>query len=260
MSFLQTLASSIRSFWDVNTKTLVITDLTFMSADGVCIAGIDEQLTCVRPVVPHGIRRRQLFGSGRLIIFPRAKVAFDLSPAPIAPPHIEDQQFKPGSIAIQGVCSESEWEEVLRSICFPSVTGTFDGHVDGGRRVLPGAQTRSLGTISDVRVLNVRVDDSYGRRQFRMDFEDASGKRYSRFPISDLAFRAYLQESIKRLGDERKAEDAAFEALLFSQRIYLRIGLARPEQLGNYPLACWTQINGIYTFPDYLGGKTFADF
>ena len=93
MSFLQTLASSIRSFWDVNTKTLVITDLTFMSADEVCIAGIDEQLTCVRPVVPHGIRRRQLFGSGRLIIFPRAKVAFDLSPAPIAPPHIEDQQF-----------------------------------------------------------------------------------------------------------------------------------------------------------------------
>jgi hypothetical protein len=40
--------------------------------------------------------------------------------------------------------------------------------------------------------------------------------------------------------------------------LYLRIGLARgwDEQ----PDRCYLQITGIYTFPDYLAGKTFDDF
>jgi hypothetical protein len=106
----------------------------------------------------------------------------------------------------------------------------------------------------------VEIDDSYNRRQYRLDFADASGKRYTRFPINDLAFRAYFQKAIATLGDEKKAERAALDAILSTKRIYLRIGLARPSRLGNYPESCWTQVTGIHTLPDYLGGKTFADF
>ena len=50
------------------------------------------------------------------------------------------------------------------------------------------------------------------------------------------------------------------EALLNAERTYLRIGLTRPRQLEHYPETCWTQVTGGYTFPDYLEGKTFADF
>jgi hypothetical protein len=57
-----------------------------------------------------------------------------------------------------------------------------------------------------------------------------------------------------------EAEEAVSEALLNAERTYLRIGLARPRQLERYPEACWTQVTGVYTFPDYLEGKTFADF
>jgi hypothetical protein len=44
--------------------------------------------------------------------------------------------------------------------------------------------------------------------------------------------------------------------------VYLRIGLARHwhpdhEQPKN---RCYLQITGVYTFPDYLGGRCFADF
>jgi hypothetical protein len=40
--------------------------------------------------------------------------------------------------------------------------------------------------------------------------------------------------------------------------IYLRIGLSRGWQ--KYPDRCYLQVNGVFTFPDYLDGKTFLDY
>ena len=46
---------------------------------------------------------------------------------------------------------------------------------------------------------------------------------------------------------------------LFNERTtFLRIGLAR--HWGKFPDRCYLQITGIYSFPDYLDGRTFADF
>lgn len=68
-------------------KTLVITDVTAMSGDNVCIAGYDDSLTCIRPVLARGqITKRHLFKEGELIVFPGAKVAFNLG-APAVHPH-----------------------------------------------------------------------------------------------------------------------------------------------------------------------------
>jgi len=45
------------------------------------------------------------------------------------------------------------------------------------------------------------------------------------------------------------------------ERIYLRLGLARPfkKSAADEP-RCYLQVTGVHTFPDYLQGKTFADF
>jgi hypothetical protein len=40
--------------------------------------------------------------------------------------------------------------------------------------------------------------------------------------------------------------------------MFLRIGLARHWE--KHPERCHLQITGIYTFPDYLNGRTFTDF
>ena len=237
-------------------KKLVITDVTRMQGDKVCIAGIEGNGNCVRPTTFGDVRKRHLFTGDRLIIKPSAKIEFDLAPTQTTPPHIEDEAFKPSSIVARGVCSEEEWERILRGTCFPSVADIFDGHLEGGRRVSPGTETRSLGTISDIRILNADVNP-WGK--FCLGFVDASGKAYLDLPVNDLSFQAYFRNSISSLGSLR-ASKAVSQALCLTERIYLRIGLARPIQLGNYPKACWTQVTGIYTFPDYLGGKTFADF
>ena len=39
---------------------------------------------------------------------------------------------------------------------------------------------------------------------------------------------------------------------------HLRIGLARPTTIGDYPENYWVQVTGVYTFPDYLVGIRVA--
>lgn len=49
------------------------------------------------------------------------------------------------------------------------------------------------------------------------------------------------------------------ETLRAAERVYLRVGLARG--FGDAEVRrCHLQINGVYAFPDYLGGRCFADF
>ena len=260
MSYLRKLASSISSALEGPGTTLAITDLTYMWDEEVCIAGVTDDGRCVRPVRQGGVQRSHLYRDARLAVYPRAKVRFDFSPTEIVPPHIEDMRFEPKSVAQVGACNDSEWEEVLRSTCFPSVAKMFDGYLENGRRVPPDAKTRSLGTIGDVDVIKVSVDDSFDRRRGRLDFSDPNRQYYRRYPVNDLAFRLHCQERIDKLGDVAKADQSVLRELLAADRVYLRIGLARPERMGEYDLACWTQVAGVYPFPDYLKGKTFADF
>ena len=242
-------------------KRLVITDLTYMWDDEICIGGVDREGNCIRPITREGVRRSHIFDDGELKAYPRALVEFDLYPVSIAmPPHIEDWYFDQTATRHIIDCTDAQWESILKKNCFASVEEIFDGYIEGDRRVPPGADTRSLGTLCSAKATDVWIDDRYGRQQFRLDFEDAGGKWHSGYSVNDLAFRMLLQNRIDALGDNRKASDAVLAALKGAERLYLRIGLARPRQMGNHPMACWTQITGVYTFPDYLGGRTFADF
>ena len=169
-------------------KTLVITDVTEMTGDEVCVAGIDEMGFCIRPVTPWGLRRHHLIRDGRAVVLPGWRVEFDLFDTVVEPPHVEDELFYPDSSFARGRCTDGEWESVLRESCLHSVAEMFDGHLQRGRYVLPGLQTRSLGTIEGARIDYVKVDESYGRRRYRLSFQDASGGRYGPMPVNDLTF------------------------------------------------------------------------
>ncbi len=239
-------------------RTLTITDLTQMG-NGVCIAGIDGQGNCVRPVVRGGVRKQHLFRGRHIVIFPRAVVEFDLSGTRVTPPHIEDMTFDPRSLVSREDSGDASWEKVLEESSFPSINTMFDGFLVGRRRVPPGSATRSLGTIADAEIEEIYVD-SYNHSKFRLNLIDPSGDRYVKLPINDLAFRAYFQNLIDASGSEAEAESFVNNNLASVNKTYIRIGLARPVPLGSYERACWTQVTGIYTFSDYLEGKTFADF
>ena len=240
-------------------ELIAITDVTHMWGDQVCIAGVNKDLKCIRPVIENGVLIWDLLRPRKPVIFPGAKVEFDLTPADIVPPHIEDATFDPDTVKSRGTFGERHWEQLLRSICFKSVSEIFDGHLEN-RNVPPGTNTRSLGTVADVRLNRLEIDDRFERRTLRMDFEDATGEAYKRFPVNDLAFRGFFQEHESGALAKGQAELAVMAALTAAARVYLRVGLARPTGMGDYEEACWAQITGVYTFPDYLNGRTFADF
>ena len=186
-------------------ELIVITDVTTMRGGQVCIAGVNRDFKCIRPVLEAGVTVWNLFKDGESIIYPSAKIELDLSSAEIIPPHIEDASFDPETIISKGRFEDRHWETLLQRTSFESVEELFDGHLED-RKVAPGTDTRSLGTISDVEVLSLSIDDRYDRRTYRMDFRDAAGAQYQRFPVNDLAFRAFFEESVSCTPNIRQAE------------------------------------------------------
>ena len=240
-------------------ELLAITDVTYMWEDVVCIAGVTQDFRCIRPVTDGGVRIWTLYKSKRPIIYPGSKVWMGFSEAEINPPHIEDRTFDPMSVGHKDSFSRRHWETILRKISYGSVQDVFDGNLRE-RRVQPGTDTRSLGTIKNVDVKNITAERRYDRPTLRMDFEDESGDLHQRFPVNDLAFRGLFGELADQHTWEQRAAEILLDLIKDADRVYLRVGLARPTEIGDYEKACWVQVTGVYTFPDYLNGRTWADF
>ena len=245
-------------------RTLVITDLTQMPrGNEVCVVGIDETGNCIRPCCDGGFLKDYLYDAdGRLVIRHGAKVEFELYPIIYQAPHVEDMGFNSDSITSKGLCTGTEWEQVLQNSSFNTVDDIYDGLLQEHRWVEPGANTRSIGTLSKVRVTSAKLPEWEGKLKYRLYFIDSTGFPYDNISVSDLAFRELSYAEVKKHGRSPATVSEQITSLLTSTgRIYLRLGLARPwvnPNTGN--IGCWMQVTGIYTFPDYLGGKSFADF
>ncbi len=244
-------------------QTIVITDLTQMR-DGnyVCIVGVNESGQCIRPVTEvqeKGMPKDLLYCKSQLIIRPRAKVEFDFHPVNIELPHVEDRGFDPNYIVNKGFCSSTEWESILRNNSYTTVDEIYDGLLEGHKWVRPGANTRSIATLASPMIVDVELSESSVKP--RLTFKDNTGHLFD-CPASDLALWNLCYSSVKRRGREReKLSSELVSSLRSTDRLYLRLGLARPWiQPGLSEPRCYLQVTGIYTFPDYLGGKSFADF
>jgi hypothetical protein len=98
----------------------------------------------------------------------------------------------------------------------------------------------------------------HGKGVYRLQFEDEAGERFQ-LPVTDLAFRMYLDALVARDGlSPPAAARHVGQRLKTADDVFLRLGLTRPWE--EHPDRCQLQINGVYTFPDYLDGRCFADF
>jgi hypothetical protein len=107
-------------------------------------------------------------------------------------------------------------------------------------------------------VAGYRPDGTCVRPVFHVAQGDLAEAWY-RLPVTDLAFQCHLNRL--RLGDGHSPEHVANRlhgALRAAEAVYLRIGHTRPTW-STYPGHCFLQVTGVYSFPDYLGGRTFAD-
>ncbi|MGH2409709.1 MAG: hypothetical protein ACRDGS_04975, partial [Chloroflexota bacterium] len=237
------------------------TDLTRMRHGRVCIAGYDAAFQCVRPVLPPpGIPETALLLGRLAIVYPAAEVEFDFGHAQSEPPHTEDIYYTSRSVRLIGRVSEARWRDLLTSTLSLSVEALFDRPImaDHGWYVWQGGGKHSLGTVAPSRIREVvheqKADGTWG---YRLGFDDRKGAYY-KLSVTDLAWR-YVCDRLRSKGrTPRDIEDSGAQ-LLRNRAVFLRIGLARPS-LDTLPDRCFLQITGIHTFPDYLKGRTFADF
>jgi len=239
-------------------KRIVITDLTRMQHGNVCICGYDKDHNCVRPIFSSlGISEKSLIQDGKPIIFPFALVEFDfVSPRP-QPPHTEDTIFFSGSP--QFIQQVSDRQKILIWSLFDDVENLFEQPVltDVGFSVMDCQGPRSVGTIEPKIIHKIIYEAGPdGVWDFRMAFDDNSDT-YFRLKITDLTWHYYCNSF---RGTGRDADSIAKEMtnVLKDKTVLIRIGLSRGW--AKFPDRCFLQVNGIYTFPDYLDGKIFIDF
>lgn len=241
-------------------KPIVITEVTRMQEGRVCIAGYDQHGQCIRPVLPSpGIHESTLYSKQQAIVFPSAKVEFDFTQPTPQPPHTEDVRYDPVSIRFIERQPGERWHRMLQATLFQSVSAIFEQSIltDPGHYIMDGQGPRSLGTIRPQQITQVIFELSPENRwQYRLRFSDENHDAY-RLTITDLGWRYYLDDQREHGQAPQEIAASLLHILQFSE-VYLRVGLARGW--AKFPDRCYLQLTGVHTFPDYLTGKTFADF
>jgi hypothetical protein len=243
-------------------QQIAITDLTRMQEPKVCIAGYTRDGTCLRPVIPfQGIGEWFLRKDDRLIIRPFAVVELDLLRHVPKAPHTEDweiDRFYRRLITSQ--LPEEKKLRLLEKTASDSVAGIFGAeiHDDLGFYVQAGDGDRSLGTIRPAEIMGLVCEArAVDKWDYRIVFKDQAAQTY-RLAVTDLTYRHYLDYGRVQL--DYPLDDLISRLTRFFNQYttFLRIGLARLWE--KYPDRCYLQVTGIYTFPDYLRGRTFTDF
>lgn len=239
-------------------KQLAITDLTRMQRGRVCVAGYDAEGRCVRPVLPPpGIAEQSLMADGKPIVFPFAVVEYELLQPTPQPPHTEDTRYDPASVRF--IRPVRRRQDFLDQSVYKTVQAIFEQPIcdDFGFYVMDGCGPRSIGTIRPQAILKVYYEPGPdGVWDYRLSFVDSESALY-RLKIVDLTWHYYCDSL--RGGDREPARIASeLSAMLKASAVYLRIGLSRGW--AKFPERCYLQITAVHTFPDYLGGKSFADF
>lgn len=225
-------------------KTLIITDVTAMSGNNVCIAGYDDSLTCIRPVLSRGqITKRHLFRDGELVIFPGAKVAFNFGSRIFQLPHIEDYTFEETSIESMGRATVKDWKEVLKQTASQNIIELFP-HIEA-RCVPPGSPGPSIGTLVPAEIPALRCDYYKEPPRLRMRIVEHGGTIKDNVPITDLAFRGLFDFVLEKHKGDCEKTVKLLNKKLEGGNVFLRLGLTRP-----FRGCCWLQVNGIHAFPD----------
>lgn len=226
-------------------KKLIITGITRMRGDRVCVSGIDpETWRFVRPVYPIGgdlTRDFIMIGTRRFVRhFDIVEMEFTkYKPNQIH--HTEDwlinEKFAPQYI---DHCEEEDIIKILRHQAVSNLEKAIS------------TQDKSLFIVDVKRIIRI-WDEHYERFKVRINFEDKSGNLFEKIPATDLLILAKVRWCVES-GRTNYAQEMIniFNANPYK---YIRISLTRM-----FKEKYWKQVTGLITVPDLFDGESFADY
>lgn len=225
-------------------RRVVITDLTrFSNSDIVCTAAVDEVTgECFRPM-PYLSSAKV----AELNIHPGAILEGELFlNTNNSNPHIEDSSYT--TLKYLGAASSDEFKSILDRTLSDSVSSGFGVPFSDEQKHIP------VGVVATCSIITIKVDpislsiheDQYKPGKIKASFTDGAGHSYRYLSITDRGFFDYAKKH-QDDGELRKVQ----EFILTQEEVYLRIGVGRKWKVGDRD-GYWLQVNGIYTFPNFL--------
>lgn len=228
-------------------QTLIITDLSRMKDDRVCICGLNSEGITIRPVLPYGVRERNLRDiNGKLIIKPFSVVKFQLMRPISNAPHTEDVgwNINQSPVFIRNL-SFPERKELMEYTSFKSVEEIFQAEIGDNRFIEEGKGLRSIGTLKPLNITEIQYyKRDNGKYNYRLGFIDQNNEFYN-FPVTDCAFRQYCDNKFSSGYSFESIEDELMDKLNKTD-CFFRVGLTRV-----FKDVHWIQISGVYSFPYY---------
>ena len=241
---------------------LIITDITRMTHDFICIGAVKESGESIRPLIPDQRIHQDWCCQGETYIQPFTKVLVDLLSNRPLPPHTEDWFFDPRSLEVIGILTEEEKHKLLKKIKDKYISSIFGAELEQADGqiayfIRQGTGQRSLGTITVNKLINFSYRFINNNWDYRLTFTDDSNKRFS-IKIVDLKFQTYVNhQRICRGLTCEQIRNTLMDKIKKCEDVYLRIGLARGW--AQFPERCYLQITGVFPFPNFFPSHSFHD-
>lgn len=228
-------------------KRITVLANTKRKGDGVCVAGIDEHGSWIRPIRVNGsyLIKEDLFVNNEVIIDTFYEVDFELDRYVPNPPNTEDYKI-----------SENKRPKLIRKIsCNKERYEFLEKYADDNVESIFNNGNRSLGLVKCKDVGEVKMGwDNFGKFYSNISFTDSSGAVYE-LTTTDLRWAAFGKlymgkEGLRNI--QLNAED--IKQIIDYDNLFFSLGLARDTGILMKEL-----IIGVFTVPDYAKCKSFWD-
>ena len=222
---------------------IVVNHFTRMQKGFMCVAGIDlATRQPIRPVLDRQMRVEMLachggpFELGRIVNLGQTRFVGHI-------PEVEDQQFDPAQVHVEGELDSVQFRQLLESVATESLEAIFGRELQAIGSTCAVAEhcgLRSLGCLWASKCSLYAETTPSGTRRIRLAF--SSDRGLLKLPVTDV--RLYGEDHVTV--DEQQI--ANFAARLHqSDRILLSLGLSRPyHRSADEPPRHWLQVNNIH--------------
>ncbi len=221
-------------------RSAVVTDVTRMQGDRVCIAAHDGR---------GSIRLHEPPPTDRWLDSIRSLAPGDVisvecrSPRQCQKPHVEDRVWNPTTFQKLTTLPASDLADRLSQSAFGSIKDAFGKprfYSDNGNAAFaPGRGSRSLASLV---VSSVRV--YLCERGIRVDFVD-DRDRWTMAPLEDLSVRRHQAQCTSC----RSSLASLLSSEFGGSNAVLRVGVGRPFEEREGETACWLQVNHVFPIP-----------